>query len=486
MKNFNLLWWKIKEPLDRNPGYQLQEFIIHNITSIGLGEGEKLPSQRDFATLNKVNVKTVKRVYLTLTATGWIRSVPGSGTFVARESARQKQNLISKGFVEQLPVALPKPVDARSGNSAIRQNFMTVGVDTLGPAFFPLASLLKHMKYYQRKYGTATQIQQVTDLLGLEFREAVRKYFKDIYAFRLDPGTIDISFGRAGSLKHILALLLVNGDEMINTTPQDLVLAEVLGELEVNQHSLNSSDPDFIANLETLLQTTSIKVLYVRSQCSYPEGTFLTAETCTKILELAKEYHFYILEEDEYHEFWYKELPHKPLARYDHEGHVIYMGVLSQLSVYMRNTMVICACKEFIDLFRAAPKNTYSYRNLIEEKAITDMLGSGELWRRVKIANEVKAEERTKLIFALDGILGDFSQIGRSSSGLSLWIIFPETVNLQDEMQFLGRRKVEVPFDPSAKVPDVQCHHMRLGFGTFNEDEALAAAKLLRKRFENL
>ena len=484
MKNFDLPVWKMQEPRDKNPGYQFQELFVQNIISLGLGQDEKLPSQRVLARLNGVSLKTMQRVYSTLTVTGWIKTVPGSGTFVARESEWQKQNLLSKGFGAQLPLSLPEWPNARFAEPAIPQNFITIGIDTLSPAFYPLTSLVRSMKYYQKKYKTATQIQQVTDLLGLEFREAIRNYFQDMYAFRLNPGTLNFSFDRAATLKCILALLLAEGDEMINTTSQDPALAQVIQELGISQQALNSSDPDFMARLEAMLKTSSIKVLYIRPQCSCPEGHNLSAEDCAKIVELAKTYHFYILEEDEYHEFWYDDRPFKPLARHDHEGHVIYLAVLSQLSVYMRNTMVVCACKEFIDLFRSGPKKSYIFRDLIEEKAIVEMLKSGEIWRHAKIARGVKTEEQVRLIFTLTGILGNFSEIRPSSSGLSLWLVFPESVNLMEEMQFLGGHNIGVPFHPGAKVPDAPCHYMRLGFGTFNEDEVIGPARLLRGRFE--
>jgi len=97
----------MQEPRDKNPGYQFQELFVQNIISLGFGQDEKLPSQRVLARLNGVSLKTIQRVYSTLTATGWIKTVPGSGTFVARESEWQKQNLLSKGFGAQLPLSLP-------------------------------------------------------------------------------------------------------------------------------------------------------------------------------------------------------------------------------------------------------------------------------------------------------------------------------------------------------------------------------------------
>lgn len=485
MRNFNESLWKINTPIEKNPGYQLQEFIISKIRSLGLTHRSWLPSQRCFAKLNHVSVTTVKRAYLTLMATGWIETVPGLGTFVGRDASTNKQVYSDKGFIERMPIALPSS-DARQCTAPkIRQTFMTIGIDTLSPAFTPLTALAKHMKYYQKKYEKATQIQQVNDLLGLDFREAIRKYFNDTRGFRINAGCIDVLYSRATSLEHVLTLLLPPGGEVINTSPQDVELCKALDQLTAKQHPLDSLHPDFLMNLEEIVKNNPIKVLHLRPQCGYPECNTLSPATCVRILDLAKKYQFYIIEEDDYHEFWFEQVPYKPLATYDHEGYVIYMGVLSQLSTYMINTRVLCACNEFIDLSKAVPRKTYSHRNLIEEKAIAEMLGSGQLWYYVKLALFAKKVDKSKLEFALDSVIGDLLEVSISSCGLSLWIKFPDSVNLHEAMRSLSEGDIEVPYNPGVSVPDQNCHYMRLGFGTFDSDEAVNAARLLLMILKN-
>jgi GntR family transcriptional regulator len=67
-------------------GVQLARRIRSHVESGGLKPGDRLPSVREAAAAAGVNVNTVRTVYGRLEREGLLRSVHGSGTFVARPS----------------------------------------------------------------------------------------------------------------------------------------------------------------------------------------------------------------------------------------------------------------------------------------------------------------------------------------------------------------------------------------------------------------
>jgi len=481
MNNFNSSLWKITGPIEKKPGKQLLEFISRKILDGGLTEDDKLPSQREFATLNNLNVNTVKRVYNQLNAHGWIQAKPGRGTFVsyeAEEVLRKKEN---KRFTQQLPIPLTGAHATVSATPVVAQDFLSIGLDLLGPSFTPFQQMSRYLRGHQNKYSRGTQYQQIRDFEALDFKESIRKYLKETRAFRLDPGYLELIFTREQALKRLLDLLLGPGAVVVNTLGQDRQLKQIFNEMEVDEHVLQITAADFITQLETLLQHTVIRLLVIRPQCSYPEGNHLDVPNSERLLALAKEYRFYILEEDPYHEFWYDQEPFRPLCNYDHEGHLIYMGVLSHLSIYMLNTYVICASKAFIDLLNGSVRQDYAFRSLIEERAVAEMLDSGEMWSLVKDVRYKKQKEKEDLEYILKSVLTEHIVIQPSSSGLSLWIIFADSLDLEQVMHMLQGDQIPVPYDPAQERPKIQVHKMRLSFGTFNRDEALDAAKILAK-----
>lgn len=486
MKKINLLTWKIHDPLGSHPGHQILEFVMQKIQSNEVASGERLPSQLTFSKLNHINSNTVQRAYGNLCASGWLITVPGSGTFVKRNSAQSEGVFTSTGFVNELPIAIKVGSKATLHSLIIpTQNFTSVGLSTVNPFNYPERTMFKYRRMHRKGYKNISQIDLITDTYGIAYKEAVRTYYNDCRDFRLNKGCLDIVLGRKEGLTRVLHTILNPRDGVVNTVPQDLVLNEVLHGVQAKSFSLSTLDADFIEKLEDLLKISNIKLLCLRPQCGYPECNVLDADKCAAVLELAKKYKFYILEEDDYHEFWYRQKPFKPLACYDHQGYVIYIGALSQLSVYMRNTRVIGATKSFIELMKSVRQKPCEFHDVLEENAIIEMINSGDLWREVFEIRKIKEKDRDNLHWVLRNYLEDFMEIQAPDSGLAFWIRFPDFSSLNESLSFLEKQAINVPYDPGMPFHDLATSNMYLSFGTYNKEEAEVAAKLVRERFIN-
>ena len=95
---------------DGRPFYeQVKEDLRRLIVSGALRAGDKLPSVRELAGQLAINPNTIQRAYRELEAEGCIVSVPGKGSFVARDGAAREQR--KRELTEQL-YALAKEFDA--------------------------------------------------------------------------------------------------------------------------------------------------------------------------------------------------------------------------------------------------------------------------------------------------------------------------------------------------------------------------------------
>ena len=95
---------------DGRPFYeQVKEDLRRLIVSGALRAGDKLPSVRELAGQLAINPNTIQRAYRELEAEGYIVSVPGKGSFVARDGAAREQR--KRERTEQL-YALAKEFDA--------------------------------------------------------------------------------------------------------------------------------------------------------------------------------------------------------------------------------------------------------------------------------------------------------------------------------------------------------------------------------------
>lgn len=82
---------------------QITDQIKNSIITGALGEGDALPSMRLLAKELHISVITTKRAYEDLERDGFIETVPGKGSFVARrnvEFIREEQLRKAEGFLQ--------------------------------------------------------------------------------------------------------------------------------------------------------------------------------------------------------------------------------------------------------------------------------------------------------------------------------------------------------------------------------------------------
>jgi GntR family transcriptional regulator/MocR family aminotransferase len=483
MKGIDLTLWKMGNIVPGNLRYQVEEFILERIANKDV---YMLPSQRSFAAINNLEPSLVKRAYLNLVSLGHLKTKIRSGTTVAAHVPDKETVYKESPFTEALPVGLDVFDVTTLGPPPVVYNFRPIGLDRLSEHFYPKA-LNKYLRFHRKRYENITQMEQIRASSGPQYKNAIRNYLNMHGGFKLNNGCLSISMDRQESLTRIFSLLLKPGDGVIHTAAQDILLGTVWYGCQAKVYELSTLNPDFIAALKRRLKTTPIKAVYVNAQCGYPEGNHLSSETCLELIKLAKKHRFYIVEENDFHEFWYTGgQDFIPLANYDHDGHVIHTAPLSQSSIYMYNTRIIAASKAFISLLEAIPSKPYALRDIIEELAIIDLINSGELWYHAKYIRHIKEGDRHDLYMELYNYLGDWMVIQKPASGLCFWLTFPPEVDINKAMGYLNEKAIDVPYNPFVPLIMDKVFHMRLAFATFNLLEAQAAAKLLKQMFEDL
>jgi len=281
-------------------------------------------------------------------------------------------------------------------------------------------------------------------------------------------------------LEVVFRILTLPGDLVLNTSPLDYTLWHVLRNRGLVDHSISMRDPDFMNKLKSFLKQTSIKALYIRPQCSYPEGFALTQEECMELVKLAQEYGFYIIEEDDDHELWYhQKIAFKSLIKQDHQGCVIYCGALSLLSTYMQTNRLIVAAEEFITLIKAEAVKQSPLRDLLAEKAITILLNNNKIIAAVKKMQREKTKQSFEAWFHLENTVGKIARVYTPSSGLAIWLSFPNDGSLLRILDIFKKQNYRLPFHPDSPEPDGGVCYIRFCFGVWSVVEIQAYANLL-------
>lgn len=484
MHRINAEIWKFPLP---QKGYfstnMVEEFIIDYIKEGVLLPGQRLPAYRRLAKLNGFSRTSMQRIYKRLEAVGWLEAVTGSCTFVSQNFPGHEQVYPVTRAVARLPVSLGHNQDLKATGKPYLNDFTAIGLDTPGPHYAAGWLQFINNQKYMRVFEHFSQCERIKAIKGSSYHAAVLDYLNIRRRFLINSASLEIVIGRMECLQQLFQLILKPGDVMVNTAPRDKHLVEVLETHKFLDKRVIRMDNNFLENLEHLLKQTKIKAIYVRPQCSYPESYTLDADACTGLLALAKLHGFYIIEEDDYHEFWHELKPFKPLICHDHNGHVIYCGALSKISAYLEQTRTIVAAEELIALLRRKSIVHSSLKDVLTERVLTDLLISNKIWEASKKAGREKQTHLFEAWFYLENCLGKLARISKPKCGLSIWLSFADEETLTASIAYLEQTGVTIPYDPNTPQSVQGKKYVRFGFGTWDIQQIDSPAKALLEKF---
>lgn len=476
---------------DETPGHsytteELYELITISIAEGYLKPGDKLLSYWKMGEKADLSKTSVHRIYNRLSDNGWVNMIHGSGTYVSSCFPNYQLLYPSDLAVKSLPLSLGSPAESMVQKECDFHDFATIGFDTPGPYY--INGLLRHIRYkeFAADYENMNQKSRIKCIQGVAYKAAILEYLNSKRNFMINADGLEVIIGRNESLQSVFNALLRSDDVVVNTSPKDQLLCSILKSYpSLDIYNINLDDY-FLQNLKKLLVHKKIKVLHIRPQCSHADNYSLDPGICTELLLLAKEHGFYILEEDDYHEFWFETRPFVPLVRQDHNGHVIYCGAFSLLSTYLQQTRTIVAAEDFIKLLKSNPLPINQFRNVAMEMAIVNLLNGNNLWQMIKKMQSDMKNNRFKSWFLISNTISEFVKVEQTPSGLSYWLVCPSDEWLKRSLLHLKEEGFEVPYFPYSQSPGAGVHIVKLGFGTWNPEEAERPLQALRAKYSPL
>ncbi len=312
--------------LDRGNGVPLTDQIVAQmerwIRSREAHAGAKLPSIRRLAEEYGISRFPVIEAYDRLVSLGYVESRHGSGFYV---SSRWRGASDSSGTSD------PRRAEDESGH--ILHEFNHPG-DTLKLAtgFIPeawrdmeaLAQAIRHVA----RTDPAAMIDYATPLGNAALREHLQARIAPL-GIRADASQLVITCGASQAIDLIVRYLLKAGDTMFVEDPGYYNLFGLLKLHGVNVVGIprTAAGPDIEA-LRAALERHRPRAFFVNSVFHNPTGTIVAPSVAFRLLQLAREYGFTIVEDDIYADFQAE--PTDRLAALDQLEQVVYIGGLSK------------------------------------------------------------------------------------------------------------------------------------------------------------
>ena len=212
-------------------------------------------------------------------------------------------------------------------------------------------------------------------------------------------------------------------------------------------------------------------------------AVLMTPQRRMRLMMLASQFGFAIVEDDYDHDYHFTNQPLLPLAAFDGEGYVIYVGSLSKLLSPSLRLGYISAPKRLIG--RVAREITLVDRqgDPAMEPAIAEFIEAGDLHRHTRKMKRLYADRRQALAEALSQSFGDAADFTVPDGGLAFWVRFRDVPAGQLLAQAHAHR---VHFQaPDAFASDgAAVDALRLGFASLDVAELQEAAQRLKAAYD--
>jgi len=466
---------------------QIAQQIIDEIQRGRLAPSAAMPGTRELAEKLQVNRKTVVLAYDELIAQGWLTSESRRGTFVSAKlphfSPRSQSHVDLKQRVnesaEPLLAKYASTVEAEDVNHLIDFNdgipdTRLIPFETISKAF--RHALIEPIRSNKLGYGDPRGMQSL--------RHALVEMLNMERGLNVDIDNICIARGSQMGI-FLAARVLSKNDEYVvvenlSYPPAREAFrscgAKILT-VGLDQNGIN------VTELEALCQKYPISAIYVTPHHQFPTTVMMTAERRLKLLMLAEQYDFMIVEDDYDHEFHFHHHPVFPLASTAHSGRVIYVGSLSKVLAPGLRVGYLVAPKEIINQCASEVMLIDRQGNSVTELAVATLLESGEIKRHIRRTLKVYNERRNILIDLLKNELGEFVNFDSPNGGLAIWLRLNDGIEIDKLVQNALHEKVKIL--PAALFSEslLDINAIRLGFGSLNTNELTIGIQRLKRAF---
>lgn len=303
---------------------QLVQWAQLRITEHVLRPGMRMPSIRQMAAERGVSRFTVVEAYERLVAQGWLEARRGAGFFV-REAAPRPASLA-------MPTVQNVPMDVgwlvRSMLHGIPPE-NSLGFGYLSPALLD-GELMRHGLRLVGRVSAGQLTSWGTAQGYLPLRQQLQRRLAEL-EIGAPPEQIVTTSGSIQAIDLIVRQLLQPGDTVLVGDPAWFSMFGLLGMQGAKVVSLpyGPEGPD-VERLEQLAALHRPRLVVLNTVLQNPTGTVLSAARAFRILKLAEQYDFRLIEDDIYADFCPPGLAATRLASLDQLQRVIYISSFSK------------------------------------------------------------------------------------------------------------------------------------------------------------
>lgn len=480
--------WKVSlrqriDPTIATPLYrQIARALIHEIESGRLERGEYLPSSREMAQTLGVNRKTVVSTYEDLIAQGWLETSGTRGTMVSLSLDGVAGRPRSIGGPARSPARPAYHYRAPPSQPLAHPSGPWLRIDEGSPdgRLFPVDTLARAYRDAAHRAQRDGRLLYRDPLGSPPLREAIAAMLAAQRGLSVCADNVCITRGSQNGLYLAAQSLLAAGDtvlvEELTYEPALATFAACGAHVIAMPLDANGIDVDAV---EHACRLHRVRAIFLTPHHQFPTTVSLRPERRLRLLELARNYGFALIEDDYDHEFHFESQPLLPMAAYAPE-HVIYIGSLSKLLLPALRIGYVVAPAPFLASIAHGISIIDGMGNTVTEDAVAALIDAGEIRRHARKATQIYVARRDAFAATLAETLDGVAQWTTPEGGLAFWLTFADQAVLDRIEARAPARGIRFAPSRSFAASAVARRGLRLGFGSLDVDEARRAMGSLR------
>jgi GntR family transcriptional regulator/MocR family aminotransferase len=451
---------------------QLAQQLMNAIQRGYLTPGAKMPGSRSLSELLSLHRKTVIASYEDLHQQGWIKIVPNKGAFVmdnkTKITERRYDALValanyptSTGYSFKQSNLLDNPFE--QSNCTYQWND---GLTDVRLTQFSELSSMYSASMKRKTTQSNLRKNQDSDF----FKQQLSNYLNSSRGLHISKDNLLITHSTEMSL-YIIAQLVISPNDVVIVGELGLFTANMI--FQTAQASVQTIDVDEqgidVDALEAKLKTTKVKAVYITPHHHYPTTVMLSAARRVKLLKLAQQHGFVIIEDDYDYDFQYEKTTIMPLASADLSGMVIYIGTFGKSLAPSFSTGFVVAPKNLISEMHKYLALIYRHGDVMMEQVLGEMIAEGNIHRHLKKSLKIYRERRDNCCALLAKHFGHSANFSVPNGGLAVWLEWNAPLSLLQLAKACQRNDLFIP--KTVLYQNKKTTAMRIGFGHLTMEE---------------
>lgn len=459
--------------------------FISLITDGTLRPSDLLPSSRKLAELIGINRHTVRLAYDELISQGWAESIERKGIFVLSrlpELSKVKLPDVNKRNSSRDAFIWTNNFKNAPPSENLQNTSLTIDAGFPDVRLAPVDQLMREYRSISRKFYGKNFLKYGSSQGAEHLRISISNYLSNTRGLVVAAENILITKGSQMGIYLAAQLLLDPADKIAvgisNYITADHTFRHAGANLQRIPMDGNGMDVDY---LEAVLLHTKIKAVYIIPHHHCPTTVTMSVERRLKLLNLAKEYRFAIIEDDYDFDFHYDNKPYLPLASIDHNQNVIYIGSVTKTFAPALRIGFMVGPSAFIQAATSLRELIDRQGDTLLEEAFAAMFDNGEMDRHFRKSLKIYKQRRNLFCQILKTDFNDQIEFEIPEGGLAVWANFDKGIDLTRMSADALTKGLYIGDGSFSQNESFSTNAMRMGFASLDEKEMVKALGILKR-----